>query len=421
MRSILLKQALSVSMESADPLENEELNPVTETTTVAVDEILEEVRDQEDVVEEHDEAVEELTGAAESLESLITSLESAIADGGMSPQSADIHSRALAIATRRLPIDANDYTVSTESFGGTGDKLTASMEALEGAKKLLSDIWNAIKTTVVNAYKAVVNFVRTIGKSAAALTRAGKILIAQAGQLEGSPKTAEIDATGVAKYLHKDGSLKTSVGAGLMEIVSKYSGVAQSASIAKDEIIKLVGATASGRLEKNEFAEAHDKIIKALPVGELPGGRVIETDDVVPKLVIKTNLKADTNNVKTPSAQDIKSIGQSIIKVAEKIGEFDKKHFVALEKAIDKAVAEQDRLVKKMDFETDKFVGGTVKGKEVGVRVAGEDKKAVRQALNDFRKISHIARSVGPAYMSYAAGAAKAAFSFGKKAVAAYK
>jgi len=412
MRSIL-QQALAVSMESADPLENEELNPVTETTTVAVDEILEEVRDQSDVVEEHDEAVDELAGAAESLESLITSLESAIADGGLSPQAADIHSRALAIATRRLPVDASDYTVSTESFGGTGDKLVASMEALEGAKKLLADIWNAIKTTVINAYKAVVNFVRTIGKSSAALTKAGKILIAQAGSISGNAKTAEIDATGVAKYLHKDGALKTSVGAGLMEIVSKYAGVAQSASIAKDEIIKLAGATASGRLEKNESQEAHDKIIKALPSDELPGGRFIDTEGEMPKLVVKTNLKADTNNVKTPSAQEIKSIGQSIIKVAEKIGEYDKKHFTALEKAIDKAIAEQDKLVKKIDFEDDK--------KTLGVKHAGDSKKAVREALNDFRKISQIARSVGPAYMSYAASAAKAAFSFGKKAVAAYK
>jgi len=412
MRSIL-QQALAVSMESADPLENEELNPVTETTTVAVDEILEEVRDQSDVVEEHDEAVDELAGAAESLESLITSLESAIADGGLSPQAADIHSRALAIATRRLPVDASDYTVSTESFGGTGDKLVASMEALEGAKKLLADIWNAIKTTVINAYKAVVNFVRTIGKSSAALTKAGKILIAQAGSISGNAKTAEIDATGVAKFLHKDGAMKTSVGAGLLEIVSKYAGVAQSASIAKDEIIKLAGATASGRLEKHESQEAHDKIIKALPSEELPGGRFIDTEGGMPKLVVKTNLKADTNNVKTPSAQEIKSIGQGIIKVAEKIGEYDKKHFTALEKAIDKAIAEQDKLVKKIDFEDDK--------KTLGVKHAGDSKKAVREALNDFRKISHIARAVGPAYMSYAASAAKAAFSFGKKAVAAYK
>lgn len=412
MRSIL-QQALAVSMESADPLENEELNPVTETTTVAVDEILEEVRDQSDVVEEHDEAVDELAGAAESLESLITSLESAIADGGLSPQAADIHSRALAIATRRLPVDASDYTVSTESFGGTGDKLVASMEALEGAKKLLADIWNAIKTTVINAYKAVVNFVRTIGKSSAALTRAGKILIAQAGNISGNAKTAEIDATGVAKYLHKDGVMKTSVGIGLMEIVSKYAGVAQSASIAKDEIIKLAGATASGRMENNEYQEAKDKIIRALPSEELPGGRFIDTEGEMPKLVVKTSLKADTNNVKTPSAQDIKYIGQSIIKLAEKIGEYDKKHFTALEKAINKAISEQDKLVKKIDFEDDK--------KTLGVKHAGDSKKAVREALNDFRKISQIARSVGPAYMSYAASAAKAAFSFGKKAVAAYK
>ncbi len=408
----ILQQALNVSMESADPLENAELNPVTETTTVAVDEVLEEIREGAEVVEEHDEAVEELEGAAESLESLITSLESAIADGGMNPQAADIHGRAMAIALRRLPIQAEEHVVSTESFGGTGDKLTASMEALEGAKAALAKIWEAIKNVVTSAYKAVVNFVRSIGKSAAALTRAGKMLIAQANSVSGAPKKNEVDATAVAKWLHKDGKLPDSVGRALNEIVTNYSGVAQAATVAKDEIIKLVGATASGRLEKNEAESAYAAMNKPLPTGELPGGRFIENDDVVPKLVAKNNLKSDKNMIKTPSVQDIKYIGQSIIKVAEKIAEFDKKHFASLEKAIDKAVAEQDRLVKKIDFEDDKTT--------MGIKRDGDSKKAVRQALNDFRKMSHVARAVGPAYMSYAASAAKAAYGFGKKALAAY-
>ncbi|MNU01756.1 hypothetical protein D3C72_2452520 [compost metagenome] len=45
--------------------------------------------------------------------------------------------------------------------------------------------------------------------------------------------------------------------------------------------------------------------------------------------------------------------------------------------------------------------------------------KKVRAELNGFKKISSIARAVGPDYIGYAASAAKQAFSYGKKALAA--
>lgn len=403
MRNSILQSALSVSLESDDlPMEGAELNPVTETTTVQVDEVLEEVREAGDAVEEHEEAVEELDGAAESLESLIASLESAIADGGMSPQTADVHSRAMANAVRRLPIDASAFTVSNESFGGTGDKLVASQEALEGAKAMLSKIWAAIKNTVINAWKAVVNFVQTLGKSAAALNKAGKLLIASANSVKGDAKGKKIDATGVAKLLHVNGDFDGNVAGKLATIVSNGAQVVNSAKVAQSELTKLAGAIATGRTTTEEQAAGHEAILKALPKGALPGGReIVESEGGMPKLTAKVDLKLAKVELDVPDAAAIKGIGQGIIKIAQFIEDYDKKYFKGLQKSIDEFVTKQDKLIVRMELE-DKA-----------------ETAKVRAELNGFKKISSIARAVGPDYLGYAANAAKASFNYGKKALAA--
>ncbi|MNO21484.1 hypothetical protein D3C76_112580 [compost metagenome] len=405
MRSNILKNALNVSMENDDVVvENQEINPVTEETSVQVDEVLEQVRDAGDVVDDHEEVVEELDQAADSMESLIASLESAIADGGMSPQAADVHSRAVAIATRRLPVDASQFTVSVESYGGTGDKLQASMEALEGAKELLTKIWNGIKSAVQNAWKAVVNFVSTIGKSSEALRRAGKLLIAQANGTKGNAAGKKVDGAAVAKMLHKGGTMASgsSVGGLLTSIVSSGAAVVQSAKVAQTELTKLSGAIAAGRTTTEEQQGGYDAIINALPKGELPGGREIEVQDSgMPKLVVKTELKDGAVELDVPSVNDIKSIGQGIIKIADFIADYDKKYFKGLEKSINDFVNKQDQLIKRMELEK-------------------AETKKVRGELAGFKKISGIARAVGPDYLSYAANAAKASFNFGKKALAQY-
>lgn len=403
MRTSILQSALSVtSLESLG--EGEELNPLTEETTVAVDEILEEVRDGADNVAEHDEAVEELEGAAESLESLIASLESAIADGGMNPQAADIHGRALANAVRRLPVDASQYVVSTESFGGTSDKLQASMEAMEQAKELLSKIWEGIKNAVLGAWKAVVAFITTLGKSGEALQRAGAQLKASAAGADGEPKSKTVAAGAVAKWLHMDGELKASVGSQLKVVVSNGTKVVASAKAAEAGLKELAGLIASGHY--NPEGDRHDfanKVVDALPDGNLPGGRTIEIgENGMPKLVAKINLKDEATEIATPAKAEIVSIGNEIVAVGKMIVEYDRKYFKALQASINTFISKQDSLVKKAEFDKDE----TAK---------------VRAGLKEFKKFSSVARAVGPDYMSFSANAAKAAFNFGKKALAAYK
>ncbi|MNZ60492.1 hypothetical protein D3C78_785630 [compost metagenome] len=278
------------------------------------------------------------------------------------------------------------------------------MEALEGAKELLTKIWNGIKAAVQNAWKAVVNFVATIGKSSEALRRAGKLLIAQANGAKGNAAGKKVDGSAVAKMLHKNGEMPSgsSIGGLLQTIVSNGGAVVSSAKVAQAELTKLSGAIAAGRTSTEEQQGGYDAIINALPKGELPGGRVIEVQDSgMPKLVAKVNLKSDSVELDVPSVNDIKSIGQGIIKIADFIADYDKKYFKGLEKSINDFVSKQDSLIKRMELEK-------------------AETKKVRGELAGFKKISGIARAVGPDYLSYAATAAKASFNFGKKALAQY-
>lgn len=406
MTNSILRAALGMpSFESDDAIiEGAEINPLTEETTVAIDEILEEVAEGEKEAEEHDEAVEDLNEAADSLESLIASLESVVADGGMSPQHANTFMAGMAIATRRLPIDAAEYQVSVESFGGTGDKAVASMEALEGAKNLLKRVWEAIRKAVVGAWNAVKNFVQTIGKSAGALNTAGKLLVSGAAAAKGDVAGKKIDATSVARLLHVDGDFSGKVSVALGTVVGNGQKIASAAKVAETELTKLAGTIATGRASSNEQVQGFATILRALPQGSLPGGRAIEQDDNgIPKLVKKTDLKLAKVEIAVPDTNDIKALGQAIIKTSQMIADYDKKYFKSLQKSIEDFISKQDKLIVRMELED----------KEETAKVRGE--------LKGFQKLATIARSTGPEYMSYAAQAAKASFNFGKKALAAYK
>ena len=407
MRNSILQSALSVSLESEDlPMEGAELNPVTETTTVQVDEVLEEVREAGDAVEEHEEAVEELDDAAESLESLIASLESAIADGGMSPQTADVHNRAMANAVRRLPIDAGQFTVSNESFGGTGDKLVASQEALEGAKEMLSKIWNAIKNAVISAWKAVVTFVATIGKSGPALVKAGAVLKAQANGITGEAKQAEISVAGIDKYTQVGGAVKSPISGQLKLINVAGKKVSAAVSHAATEVRAMTGKFMTGSIEASfdDGVEYGKKVFPNLPTEELPGGKEIQfdTEALVYRLVQKSELSQKDGKIATPNKAEIQAIASEIIAIGKMLIEFDTKYFKTMQKELDAFIAAQDKLVKKADY-----------GKE--------ETASYRANLKAFKQIYRMTSSLGPATMGHAANSAKAAFSFGKKAVAAYK
>jgi hypothetical protein len=417
MRNSILHSALNVSMEGIDPNASQEINPVTEETIVAVDEVLEEARGDSAIVEEHDEAVEELSQAADSMESLIASLESAIADGGMSPQAADVHGRALAIATRRLPIDASEFTVSTESFGGTGDKLQASMEALEGAKALLSKIWEAIKNAVQGAWAAVKNFFATMGKSGPAVVAAGQSLKQRAAAAKGqNPSVAKISMGMALNFLVVGG--KAVPAQALSAINHGYDvGVKNYTSKILAALNPLYQAIQKGEVHPDRLKAVAGSInVEACLTedmkGKLPGGYYFDLTvgnkegldglaEASLKLSQDKSAKVSEAEFDLPSVDEIGKLADQIVNMGKLI--IASKAVAGMaEKGINDAVKAGNSLVAKGDT-LDKTEAGSA--------------KAVLAKLN---KAARLTTGCSHQYLSFMGSAAKASASFGAKVLAQY-
>jgi hypothetical protein len=417
MRNSILHSALNVSMEGIDPNASQEINPVTEETIVAVDEVLEEARGDSAIVEEHDEAVEELSQAADSMESLIASLESAIADGGMSPQAADVHGRALAIATRRLPLDASEYTVSTESFGGTGDKLQASMEALEGAKALLSKIWEAIKNAVQGAWAAVKNFFATMGKSGPAVVAAGQSLKQRAAAAKGqNPAAAKINLGMALNFVVVGG--KCAPAQALAAINHGYDvGVKNYTNKILAALNPLYQAIQKGEVHPDRLKAVAGSInVEACLTedmkGKLPGGYFFDLTvgnkegldglaEASLKLSQDKTAKVTAAEFDLPSVDEISKLADQIINMGKLIIS-SKSVAGAAEKGINDAVKAGNSLVAKGDT-LDKAEAGSA--------------KAVLAKLN---KAARLTTGCSHQYLSFMGSAAKASASFGAKVLSQY-
>lgn len=421
MRSSVLNAALAVSLESAG-VDGEEINPVTSETVVELDEVLEEVREAGETVAGEEDAVDVISEAADSMESLIASLEAAVAAGGMSPQTADMYGRGLANAVRKLPIDKSQFSVSTESFGGTADKLVASQEALEGAKELLSKLWEGIKKAVLNAWNAVKGFYERIGKSGPAVVAAGKSLKSAAGQVKGTPGEKITVGGGALAALSVGGTFDPVKALGA--VVEGYDvGVKNYGSKILSSLSPLIATVESGQVSPQRLNEAAAKVdLKAalsdsmqgkLPNGyffdlTLPEGYVNGSADLA--VLSKTSLKLSKGEAKKPASAEIGHPSSSdIAALADKV--------IAIGNAMIAA--------KSVMGMAEKGVNAIVKA---GTKLAGQggtlDKeelagaKAVMAQLN---KASRLLTGCGPQYLQYMGSTAKAAVSFGHSVLKGHK
>ena len=416
MRSNILQSALNVSLESNLDGEPSEINPVTSETVVELDEVLEEVRVAGDQVEGEEAAVDELSDAADSLESLIVALESAVAAGGMSPQTADTHNRAMAIAMRRLPVQKTDYTLSVESFGGTGDKLQASMEALEGAKALLEKLWNGIKTAVLNAWNAIKGFYDRIGKSGPAVVAAGKSLKqkAQGIKITASEKQYTMGQA-AANALMVEGKFNPT--AALGAVVTGYDvGVANYSSRMLSALSPLIAVVEGGQVTPQRLNEAASKVdadacLTEDMKGKLPGGAFFDLtigDGEGLSMLSKTSLKLSYDKVKatdltvpTPSASDIGALADKVVAIGNQLIK-SKSTMGLVEKGVNQIVKAGTKLAGQ---------GGTLDKDEL----AGA--KSVMAQLN---KASRLLTGCGPQYLQYMGATAKAAVAFGSSVLKTY-
>lgn len=416
MRSNILQTALSVSLEAFDDAQPE-INPVTSETVIELDEILEEVREAGAEVEGQEEAVDTLSDAADSLESLVVALESAVAAGGMSPQTADTHNRAMSIAMRRLPVQKSDYTLSVESFGGTGDKLQASMEALEGAKALLEKLWNGIKTAVLNAWNAIKGFYERIGKSGPAVVAAGKSLKQKAAATKGTitDKTGKL-SSGAIDALSTGGAFAPA--AALENVVKGYDvGVKNYSTRMLSALSPLIAVVESGQVTPQRLNEAASKVdadacLTEDMKGKLPGGYFFDLtigDGEGLAMLSKTSLKLGREK---PAAQ--KEVSSSDVSIAD------------VSAIADKVIAIGQQLIasKQTMGLVEKGVNQVVKA---GTKLAGQggtlDKDELagaKSVMAQLNKASRLLTGCGPQYLQYMGATAKAAVSFGSATLKLY-
>lgn len=406
MRTNILQAALAVSLEDLSET-TQEINPLTAETVIELDAVLEEVREAGDAVDGQEGAVDTLSDAVDSLESLVVALESAVKAGGMSPQTADVHSRAMAIALRNLPVNKSDYTLSVESFGGTADKLVASQEALEGAKELLAKLWNGIKTAVMNAWNAVKGFYDRIGKSGPAVVAAGKSLKQKAA---------------AAKSVKKDYKVSSGIANGL-SIGDKFDPVAAVKAVQHGyevgvkgyqnrllaSMSPLISLVESGQVSPQRLDEAAKKVDADAALtedmkGKLPGGvffdlNLGEGDGL--EALGKTTMKLGREATKqTDVTYDIADIGV-ISKMADGVVEIGQ--MLTRARA---AAAGAEKGVNNIVKAGSKLAGqGGVLSKE---ELAG-----ARAVMGQLNKASRLLTGCGPQYLQYMASTAKMAVSFG--------
>jgi len=199
---------LKVSLEEIEfQTEVEQLNLVTDQTPTNIDEALDKIVDKVDydAINEADGNVAKLEAAQESVRNLMLTLESAMATGGMSETAAKGYRIAMEDALNGLPVAANDYTVSSESFGENGDAMRATMEDIAAAKDLLVKIWNGIKAAVIAAFKAVMEYIKMYGKTADDLDALTKNIRMRAAALSGKQPVGTFNFSPYADKLAIDG------------------------------------------------------------------------------------------------------------------------------------------------------------------------------------------------------------------------
>jgi len=402
MSNAFLRDALRASLES----DVEIINPLTDENQTNIGEVLAEVAEATDSdaaeVEKADRVVDELETASDSLEAICATLESHIAEGGMNPQTAMMHNTAVANVLKRLPIDASRFTISTESFGGSGDKLVASQEALDGVKELLLKIWNAIKNAVIKAFDTVKVFIATIRKSAPVVIAAGRALQAKANAAKGqTAKSEKVNVAGAARYLSVNGQFPASVSQALTQVVSAGEGVRKSAKAGAAQLRIVAGKISTGTFDPaTDYKALADAVVNPLPTTELPGGKKIVVNNTgVPTLADGTKFSGDAE-IAVPSIEEVIKVAAGVRDIGAFMQEYTAKDFSDLEKSVTG------------------FINETKKGVD-GVKDEAKA-QAMKDSLNGAAKCTSIARGCGPQYLRYAGQTAKAAVAFGNKVLAQY-
>jgi hypothetical protein len=395
----------SIMRASLEDMDVEMINPVLGNDDTNIDEALAVIDSGAADLDAADETVEVLVTAAASVESLLITMEACIAEGGMTPQTARSHKQAVQFALSRLPGQhAEKLVLSTESFGGHGDKQVASMESAAGLKAFLKKLVEGIIKAIKSAWDSASKFVKSMAAAGPALVSNAKMLKAKASSMKKATSTKEtLDVPVCAGAFQMGGKFNGNLTAALNAMVTGSDQIIHAAKMASTELSNAAVEIAGGTFELSAAREALVNVIeRANPTGDLPGGYTFELSESNVFSMVKGDEYTGNTEVPLPSVEQVMMIADRIEQVAKAVVAYDKSAYKALEANVQSLLAAADKAVSVVSEED------------------AEKGAALKEALNGLSSYTTVARAVGPQYIRYMIANAKIALGFGGSVLKAY-
>lgn len=319
--------AMEEEVQRQQELDNPVEAPVEDNANSLETDLLEAGEDHAEI-EDVNEAAEDGLETVEALESLRLVVNRAGKAGGLDNHGAAAVRVALESLYSRVGMHVAQPTPALESFGGSGDRVRATVALESDIKGRIKAIWEKIKEMISRAIKWVVELFQKYFGGAEKLEKRAKALADRAGKTNGTPSAKTFKSKRLVEALHLSGKVPT--GAGGAEALQKvfqqvykeypdYLAALEMIGKFEDEKEKFGGQFESlmnsGRLymhfktasKPSDWGVGDNGVVGLSE--ELPGGRamVIELDpDSIEKC--SAGVGHHDKNVKAPTSEDVPTL-----------------------------------------------------------------------------------------------------------------
>lgn len=403
----------------------------------------------------NDEAVEvidEMNVAVESLRIIA-------GNGGLDKGGAQLLNLMQASWNRRLDLESNHNTLSTESFGGSNSRAGQTVLAAESIAEKAKGVWATIVELFKKAMAAIADIWKRIFDGAAKTKARAEKLIAVAKAVKGAANASNFEDKGLADALHINGKVDVKAAVKALETESnQLAALSQHAIAFAGEVEKSITSGSEGPnavLQKaaalaqgGGFSKVADPASVGMSAMEgvelfkgavLPGNKAIVA--IVPVLQGEVNAavlknvgykigigdasrKAPENGqLTTASPQDVVALAEEMVKIADKVSHYQplqkqaeaeaKKLIAAAEKAA--RAAGTDASNKQMDED------GMNKDSTGGKAIAALQGWAAGVAGQQVAKAAmSLVTNAAPPVAAYVLNAASAVLQYGEKSLKQY-
>lgn len=396
-------------------------------------------------IEDDSSLIAETQDDAEVLQDVQDVATDAEAEGGLSPDAAEMAEvitehigRKLGIRTRIMP--------SMESFGSANSRKAATKLAIENIGEQIARIWQVIKDAIVNLWKKIVAFVKKLFNGNLALEKAAKALKDRVKTLKGTVKEDTFE----------DGSISSNFGtetvneAKVSEVLGLHVGycaragalesIIAASATSLDALAESMGKGVTVNSGKSDKAilGAFEKLADFMAPGSpsefkeftyptdakqwLVKGDVVKleadwekNEDGVEEVTLTYSFDKADGFSETGKKVDTLSIG-SMNSICDKVIELSKAND-KLSKSIDAASKKTNDLVKAIDKIVQKAKENEKKGNENASKETRSDMNMLKKSVN---MVSRLTGSFSTAIASKNITAGKAALGYVSKSCSKY-